>query len=325
LETAEINPIFITEEPLSQINVYDPFFNSFKEQYINFYNWFRHMAKVGKKAWVFTNKNHIEAFLFMEEDNMIVGAPLEILKKRRLNILWLKICSQLEIITELFLKTAIDEAIKHNIAEIYFTGFPPFTETIIPVFQNFGFEHCAKKSNNEDIYIKSLYPLSCALEPGQISDKYYPSFYDGIKVRKYVLPVTPAQHNQLFPDSKENLLTLFEVAGEKFAKGNTIRKEITLKDENAPALIRGDILLIYRSIDLKAITSLGVIDSVKHLPEDKKYVISFKWHFHFPIYVDNDFIISNNICKTQKLTRLDHRKYKLIITTSQMDNSYIIH
>ena len=343
MNKAATNPVFITEELLVNININDPFFDSFKTQYINFTHWFHYLAKSGKKAWIYMDNEAVAAFLLIEEDEYISGASPEYERKKRLNISRLKICTQVMIITELFLKITIDEAIKKSINEIYFTCFPGQQENIIPFLTEIGFEKLARKTNNEDIYIKKLCPPSRNMEPAEIQERYYPTFYDGIKVKKYILPVPPLLHNKIFADSREFKPTLFESAGEKFIEGNTIKKLIFLKDKTALSLVKGDILLIYRTTDIKSLTSLCVVDHVNinkkqdtelpalyHEEEQEsraeKTGVYFKWYFHLPVYIDNAFLNSLKISSRNlnKIIRLDQKKYKTIIQECRLNPEYIV-
>lgn len=334
-------PLFVTREFLSGIDIEDPFFHSFIRQYINFKNWFEYLKEAKRQAWIFKENNTLKAFLLTEEEaTHIPGATTEMEPKKRLDISKIKISLHIPVILDLFLKLAIKEALEKNIDEIYYTCFADTGLGIIPGLLNFGFIKTAKKTNNEDIFIKKLRPPPIAGRTAEINRLYYPTFYDGIRVRKYILPVSATLHRRLFADTRCGQPNLFEKAGELFIEGNTIKKALLCKDRRIAELLPGDILLIYCMQDIKAITNLCIVeqlDSYNTIREDRplyieeesihnsqSLILLMRWYFHLPVYIDSSFISQQNIHtgNLNRLTRIDHRKYKMIMNQSRLDSNF---
>jgi len=71
------------------------------------------------------------------------------------------------------------------------------------------------KKDGEDVFVKNLIPDKDRYYPPQeIYREFYPSFYDGKKVSKFIVPIIPKWHNRLFTEYKKRQLTLLESVGE---------------------------------------------------------------------------------------------------------------
>lgn len=53
----------------SEINLSDTFFNSLKDSYIGFEDWFRKKASEGKEAFVYMENGRILDFLYLKDEN----------------------------------------------------------------------------------------------------------------------------------------------------------------------------------------------------------------------------------------------------------------
>jgi hypothetical protein len=109
------------------------------------------------------------------------------------------------------------------------------------------------KSDGEDIYLKRLSreipkEEEESIPPADLNRKYYPTFYDGPKVRKHILPIKPGYHDRLFIEYRERTPSLLEAAGELISEGNTIKKAYICHAKGTK-LGEGDVLLFYRSYD----------------------------------------------------------------------------
>jgi hypothetical protein len=134
----------------------------------------------------------------------------------------------------------------------------------VELISKYGFVKVAVKINGEDIYAKKLVVAPEAkkyLSPLEISKQFYPSFYDGESVKKFVVPILPEYHDKLFTDYPIRQTTLSEHDGEFVVEGNTINKAY-LSHSNIKSIEPGDLILFYRSADLQSITSIGVVESI---------------------------------------------------------------
>jgi len=152
----------------------------------------------------------------------------------------------------------------------YLNHFTKSDDPLVKLISEYGFRKIGIKNNGEDIFAKNLMVSGdCAksLPPIEISKAFYPSFYDGNRVKKFIVPILPTYHNKLFTDYSKRQVTLAEYADEFVIEGNTIKKAY-LSHSNIKRMQQGDLILFYRSEDLQAITSLGVVEGVYSSVED---------------------------------------------------------
>jgi len=128
----------------------------------------------------------------------------------------------------------------------------------------------------EDVFVKYLNPTTELIKkikddtPINLSKIFYPNFYDGEAVRKFIVPIHPEFHEKLFLDPGRQT-TLYEHGRGFIIEGNTIKKAY-LSQARLSKIKPGDLLLFYRTSDLKAITCIGVVEEVHHSINNKDEV-----------------------------------------------------
>ena len=266
-------PPAIKKIPLYNIDVSDTFFDSLKEDYNEFNNWFKKKSEEGKDAWVYYNEDGtLGAFLMLKEElESISDASPALPCEKRVKISTLKVTTAGLKIGELFIKIAIEFSIKKNIHEIYLTHYDKENDSLLPLIHNYGFYHLSTKGNDEKIYVKRLIPLKVDVSPEDILQKYYPSFYDGIKCRKFIIPIKQHYHNLLFQDCQFSDQSLFHFS-KLVIEGNAIKKAY-LSHFNSKKIRKSDIVLFYLSKTHKMITALGVVDDVFYDVNDSNEII----------------------------------------------------
>ena len=91
--------------------------------------------------------------------------------------------------------------------------------------------------------------------------RYYPFFKDSDSVAKYIVPIQPKYHDDLFPDLSSLKGSLFEKDQALCScQGNTIKKAY-LCHSNTKTIKRGDIVLFYRSRDRMTIQCMGIVET----------------------------------------------------------------
>lgn len=136
-----VNPIVISYEYLCDIDIKDDFFDSLKNDYRGFENWYSKKAKEGCKAYVTRCNNKIGSFLMLkvEDENEDYSRFDEPFKKgKRLKISTFKVANIGNKIGENYLKIIDDVALKNNVEEIYVTVFKEQKE-LIKLFLEYGF------------------------------------------------------------------------------------------------------------------------------------------------------------------------------------------
>ncbi|MDR2855013.1 MAG: hypothetical protein LBV40_02505, partial [Methanomicrobiales archaeon] len=192
--------------------------------------------------------------------------------------------------------------------EVYLTHFDEGNDRLVALIEEYGFEYASTLPNGENIYLKNLSiddNAAAECTPIEILNKYYPSYYDGDGVHKWIVPIQPEYHQKLFTDYKNRQLKLSEFGGNFIVEGNAIKKAYIC---NAPVkkISPGDLVFFYRSGDEHAITTLGVVEyatrnedvdeilklvakrtvySIEELKEKKKpvLIILFRPIFHYSI------------------------------------------
>jgi len=273
-------------------------------------------------------------------------------KRKRLKLSTFKIRYEGHKIGELFIKLSVDISIQNGISEIYLTHFTESEDRLVELISEYGFYKTASNSRGEDIFLKKLVAdrgETTDLAPAKIAVKFYPSFYDGMLVRKFVVPIRPEYHNRLFTDFPERQLTLSESAGEFIIEGNTIKKAYICHSK-IRGISPGDILLFYLSVR-KKLTSLGITESVFTGKQDSdsilKYVgkrsvyslneivmmakrpvmvILFKHHFHLknPLNVGRLNDMGVLIGSPQSITPITDESYAKVKIEGGIDGRFTI-
>lgn len=346
-----VKPPAIVEDFCYNLSLDDPFFDSIKSDYPEFNEWFQKICQEHRKCWVYkTEEDLIDAILIYKlEDEVIISNPV-LPKKTRLKICTFKTQQFGYKIGELFIKLSVELCVKQNIDEMYLTVFSYKYENFVNLIQEYGFEKKGVKENGEDIYVKLLIPenIEEIEDFGIISKKYYPSFYDGKKAHKFLIPIRPEFHERLFTGLGRQT-TLAEFAGSFIIEGNTIKKAY-LSHSGIKKMRPGDILLFYKSKMDRSISSLGVIEELYRLRDPDKIlqyvlkrtvysiheiieisekstlVILFTFHFHFDNPVGYDFLLQQGILKgpPQTIIEIDDSSYRTIKHAGGIDERYIV-
>ncbi len=347
-----LHPPPLQHIPMHNLDLRDSIFDSLREEYKGFNDWWRNKSREGRKAWVHYVGRKIGAILILKEENEPIDSIPPLPKRKRLKICTLKVdpIDRGSKIGELFIKISIQTAIQKNIDEIYLTHFTKPNDFLVALIEEYGFHQVAKK-NGEDIFVKRLVPDKNKIYyPYQIYKEFYPSFYDGKDVNKFIVPIRPEWHNRLFTDYKRRQLTLSESAGEFIVEGNTIKKAY-LSHSKIKGMKEGDILLFYRSKDIKGITSLGIVEKVyenitnpnviisyvgkrsvysridiKKMSVKPVKIILFWWNTHFDKPLVYNWLLNSKILAgpPQAITKITHEQYLKIKEVTNINERYTV-
>ena len=293
--------------------------------------------------------NRLGAILIYKsgEDESIVGIP-PLSRKKRFKIATMKVTYIGQKIGELLLKLSIDMAIKDGCEEIYLTHFDEIeNDRLVALIEEYGFEHVSNKIDGEKIYLKQIFPDAderTRYNPLQLLEKFYPSYYDGKDVQKWIIPIRPEYHDKLFTDYPNRQSKVTEFIGEFIVEGNSIKKAY-ISHSKVKRITPGDILLFYRSQDLQRITTIGVVEKVEfnvtdadsirrivgkrtvyssqELEEMKKpvLVIMFRYISHLP----NPLLLSDvNLSVPQTISHVEDNIYERIKDIGRIDGRFTI-
>ena len=123
-ELVNYKVLSVTKKHFGEVNLGDPFFDSFREDYAEFDKWFN--RKSDEVAYVTHNLGQILSFLFLKvegrDENYSDISPA-FRPKKRLKIGTFKVLNNGVRLGERFLKIAFDNAILNKVEEIYATIF----------------------------------------------------------------------------------------------------------------------------------------------------------------------------------------------------------
>jgi predicted nucleic acid-binding protein len=338
-------------ESLHTLNLNDPFFDSLEAEYPSFETWFTEKSREGRKGWVHFENSHVSALLIPKIENAPVPSNPPLPPSKRLKICTFKVERAGLKIGELFIKLAVKYCVKNNIGEMYLTHYTKEDDNLAGLLSEYGFLKHAKLGS-EDLYLKRLLPDDEAksLPPAEVGRRYYPTFYDGVMTRKFVVPIRPQYHDRLFTDYSERQTLMDEHLGEFIVEGNTISKAY-LSHSALERISEGDILLFYRSQDWKKLTTVGVLEDVhfrlrdpfkilekvknrtvysfKELQEMTKkptLVLLFRWHFYLPKPLNIQKLRQIKALSTapQTITKISHNAYLKIKKESGLDERYTV-
>lgn len=348
-----ITPPALVQQPAYNLNLSDPIFDSLKACYPEFEAWFKKISREGRRSWVYVQEDGtIGALLIYKvEDEQITATPT-LPRKKRLKVSSFKVTHVGYKIGELFIKIITHIAQEHSIDEIYFTVFPGVDDRLIELTSEYGFRKAGANCRGEEIYIKQLTAVASevyAMRPLDIASRYYPSFYDGPLVRKFVVPIRPEYRDKLFTDICERQLHQIECNG-FLVEGNTIRKAY-LCHTKSKKMQPGDIIIFYVG-KLQNIATLGVVESVDYglmgglnllrrvgkrtvysqtelesIGRKPTTVIMFRYHFHFQKTIAYKTLNAKKILKgpPQSVTQISDDQYQRILALDGIDERYIVH
>lgn len=186
----------------SKINIDDTFFDSLKNSYPEFKDWFQRKSSEDEEAFVYMENGCILDFLYLKEEK----EPLKMDRntfplKRRLKIGTFKIERRGTNRGERFMKKILDIAIHGDYPEVYVTMFNDSDELkhLQHFFEKYGFQNVGTKSNsNGRIEVVLLRNMVTAKYENPI--KNFPFVKRDIG-NKYMLSIYPQYHTRLFSDS----------------------------------------------------------------------------------------------------------------------------
>lgn len=281
-----------------EVDLADSFFDSLKEAYVEFSDWFS--RKSNEEAYILKgSEGQIQAFLYLKlEDGPIsdINPPLNV--KRCLKVGTFKIDAHGTRLGERFVKKIFDHALASNVAHIYVTVFQQHVP-LIGILTKYGFiEYGDKvtKNGKELVYIKDFSRLT-----GDVRLDYPVADLRG--KNKWLLSIKPKWHTQLFPDSilkNEDARIVDDLS-----HTNSIQKSYIAAMDGLSGIMQGDGIIIYRTAEegrpawyTSVATSLCVVEDVR--PRN-----SFKNLSDF-----SNFIGRNSVFKEQDISYWFNRQGK---------------
>lgn len=258
----------VKKEYFGNIDIKDPFFDSFREDYIGFDNWFN--KKADETSYVCSYEGAVNAFLFIkkedETENYLDITPA-FTPKKRLKIGTFKVTANGFKLGERFLKIIFDNALKQKVEEIYVTIFNKREEQerLISLLEDWGFIFYGTKNTKngeEHVYIKPF-------ERGEEVNVQYPKLtypFISKETDVYIVPIYQAYHTELFPDSVLNNESPMDFIENRPHRNALSKVYISRSFERD--LKSGDRIVFYRTgdtgnaINTGVVTTVGIVESV---------------------------------------------------------------
>ncbi len=281
-EPVEAPVRYVEELSANEIQLTDDIFDSLREDYPGFDQWWRnHCVRERRPCWgVFDNGL---AGLIVRKDETAIDTDATIKVAKILKICTFKVRPEKRGVKlgELLLKKVFwfAQANKYDLA--YITTYSNQV-ALIDLLEFYGFEHTATKPDGELIYEKTFSRRALLAVNGvsyfETDRLNYPRFIAGPQTRAFVVPIKEGYHDTLYPDLKNpaqaDMFEVMGVAGGPKTPGNTIRK-VYLCRAQSNLSSPGSLLLFYKgkskSPPSQALTAVGIFEemsiavSTKHL------------------------------------------------------------
>lgn len=243
----------------------DSFFDSLRASYDGYDDWFnKKCCELQRKCWAINRNSKLAALcIYKDEQGEAITDNGLVPPGKALKLCTIKVDESARgyKMGERLLYCAFRYAQKNGHAAVYFTTDETQQTSLIELGHEFGFDKVGHHGR-DTVYLKYMRPQSeedSSLDNAEFIRRFYPSYRDNDEVGKYIVPIAPRWHEQLFPDISNTRDTLFGNYSEFYnTEGNTIKKAyLTRSQITAPKV--GDLLLFYRTNDRKAIDTMGIV------------------------------------------------------------------
>lgn len=283
-------PFGIEDKYLHEFGVNQPFFDSLREGYLGFDSWYMRSAQSQRKAWCISNENEIQAIcIYKREVNPRIVDHEEPLDGEALKLCTFKIGREVRgrKLGERFLYTAFKYANENDIRYVYLHTFGAEQEMLVSLCEGFGFKFAGTYNGRDEVYLKDMAPplsVSSDITPLNYAIDYYPNFLDGEEVSKFLVPIRPEYHNDLFADISDMARDLFANDASMYGpQSNTIKKAY-ICHANIKVITPGSLLLFYRTQDRMSVECIGIVEQIyrgkdlnKVLPLVSKRTVYSRW------------------------------------------------
>ena len=303
------------------IDIKDHFFDSLREDYEGFDNWYKKKELQGEKACVLYEQEELVSFLYLKEENPIDNInlipPLDTTQP------WVKVGTFKVIphktkLGERLIKRMFDFATSKNIFNLYVTAFSKH-QVLINLLEQYGFNKWGRKGD-ELVLVKGIAKTLKEMRQDICLD--FPSI-NAKNVNKYILGIKPDYHTGMFSDSMlktENFSIL-----QDSSEANSIHKVYITKMRGIENLKRGDLLIIYRTKDDNApkanfysvATSLCIVEEYRHIDEftEEEFIQYCKPHNIFTTAELKEYYNSKKFPKIIKMTYNISFKKRVVLNT----------
>lgn len=243
----------------------EPFFDSIRGDYNGFDDWFRRKAMEGRRAWVYrdgANQDIAAICIYAVQTDEPITDGGEMLEGDALKLCTLKVgdIARGRKVGELFLRAAFQYATNHQCESIFLHANDAQQTHLKDLIEDFGFRYTGPYKE-DGVYVKAhpIEPPALQMNSFEYMRLYYPHYMGGEGVQKFLVPIRPQFHDILFPDYQRPGHGLPAGHPQRHV-GNAI-KLAYLCHTPSKQPVPGDVVLFYRSRDMRAVTTLGIVES----------------------------------------------------------------
>lgn len=253
----------VRERFLYEIDKSQTFFDSLRTSYDGFDIWYQKCAEEQRKCWCIEddNKKIVAICIYKKEQDAKLIDQGEVTRGSILKLCTFKVdaLARGKKLGERLMYIAFNYCVQNNIDWVYLHTFGEEQKTLVGLCEEFGFSLLGKY-HNDDVYIKPMKFKEDSISTLDSLIRYYPYFSDNGAINKYIIPIQPRYHEDLFPDLSSMKGSLFEKDQSLYScQGNTIKKAY-LCHAKTKSIKRGDIIFFYRSRDRKSIQCMGIVE-----------------------------------------------------------------
>lgn len=357
-ELTDYKILSVQKDYFGNLDLDEEFFDSLKEDYPNFENWFN--RKADEAVYVCRSEGKPIALLYLKaegegEDYSDIDPPFP--KRKRLKISTFKVALNGFRLKERFLKIIFDNALLLDLEEIYVTTFYKRIDQqrLINLLEEYGFQLHGRKctlGKKELVYVRRLVQKADRLDPKLT----YPFFSKASRI--FIVPIYPKYHTELFPDS-----ILKTESPDDFVENEPHRNAISkvyISRSIERDLKSGDVIVFYRTGGYykSVVTTVGVVESVidnieseddfirlcrkrsvftdKALSEfwnykkyNRPFIVNFLYAHSFPIRINMKRLIEIGVIPSlndapRGFTEMSSKNLKDIIRECEADESIIV-
>ena len=261
-------PYGIRARYLHEFDVQKPFFDSLRAGYgaSEFNRWYAKASAEHRNCWCIADDKarDLKALcIYKQETSPEVTDDGVQLEGAVLKLCTLKVAESIRgrKVGERLLYTAFNYATENRVDHIYIHTNTERHEHLISLVQDYGFQKVGKY-REDDVYAKAMKPPTSEERLGALeyAIRHHPHFRDDVTIQKFIVPIQPRYHEDLFPDISAFSATLFGNEPSFFSpQSNTIKKAYLCHCKTTK-VSEGDLLLFSRTGDRRSIQVIGVVE-----------------------------------------------------------------
>ncbi|ALO26010.1 GNAT family N-acetyltransferase [Leptospira borgpetersenii] len=247
----------------------DPIFQSIRDSYPGFDVWLQKCKLEHRESLVIQRENSLAGLCIFSEEKK---DQIDDKKGKVLKLNTFKISSDFSgyKLGELLLKSIIRIARHEKFHHLYLTTHEE-QSSLLAFLEDFGFRLLPARNEREELlFLKDIFPVSDAplLFPLEFQKRYGPGIEQLENVPFHFVPIRPQYSRLLFRETEKQ----GELFKELLPVENTIRKAYLCHSSNKQ-IASGDIVLFYRSEDVRSVVAIGVCEYTFRSQDPKEIIL----------------------------------------------------